>query len=676
VAVLAAAVPAAQAAPLDHAVRHARAAEATGFDLQGHRGTRGLRPENTLAAFGKALQVGVTTLELDTGVTRDGVVVVSHERRISSLECQDTTPVTAGDPMFPYVGKLVHDLTLAQIKQLDCGTRHPANPATDPYIGTQEPVPGTRMPTLDQVFALTERYHADDVRFNIETKIDPTVVDTVDPETFTRKVIDVIRRHDAIERSTLQTFDWRTLTIARRLAPDLQRVALAQAATAQVGQPGPSPWLGGLDVDAFGGDIARAAKAIGADILSPNYGSGIVGTPGYVEYMSDAMIASAHHLGLPVVPWTVDDAATMDAIIGRGVDGIISDYPNVVRDVMRARHMHLPERIRSPFDVEAHRGGAGVMPQNTLASFGYGLSLKVDTLELDTGVTKDGVLVVAHDRKINPKHCADTAPAFPGDPLFPYAGKLIRDLTLAQIKTLDCGAVIDPEFAGATPVPGQRMPTLQQVFDLVRASGDRHVRFNIETKISPDVSDTVPYDVFTRKLVAIIEANHLERRAMIQSFDFRTIILAKKLDPTIETVALIWQFGLADCATKADECSLEARVGDPSLKSTWTAGLDWWQYLDLGRFVRAAGADVVSSNWQVHDPFQGTVASSDYYAKEDPSIFHGPDVAGLHRQGLRVVPYTVDREATMQRVIDLGVDGIITDFPARLIAVAKRNGLR
>src|SRR6478672_12377057 len=102
----------------------AEAASAHAFDLEGHRGTRGLRPENTLAAFGKALQIGVTTLELDTGVTKDGVVLVSHERRISSLECQG-----------PYVGKLIHELTYAQVQQLDCGTRHPTNPSTDPFVG-------------------------------------------------------------------------------------------------------------------------------------------------------------------------------------------------------------------------------------------------------------------------------------------------------------------------------------------------------------------------------------------------------------------------------------------------------------------------------------------------------------------------------------------------------------
>src|SRR3954454_12703401 len=128
----------------------ATCASAATFDLEAHRGGRGLRPENTLASFGHALQLGVRTLELDTGVTRDGVVVVSHERRMSSLECQ-----------CEYVGQLIHDLTLAQIKTLDCGTRHPADPATDPFVGTQHAVPGTRMPTLAEVFQLVNRYGAD-----------------------------------------------------------------------------------------------------------------------------------------------------------------------------------------------------------------------------------------------------------------------------------------------------------------------------------------------------------------------------------------------------------------------------------------------------------------------------------------------------------------------------------
>jgi glycerophosphoryl diester phosphodiesterase len=290
-------------------------------------------------------------------------------------------------------------------------------------------------------------------------------------------------------------------------------------------------------------------------------------------------------------------------------------------------------------------------------------------------VTKDGVLVISHNRPINGVHCHDTAPAFPGDPMYPYAGDLIRDLTLAQVKTLDCGFT-DPGFPLQVAQPEARMPTLQELFDYVRANAAYPVRFNIETKISPLVDDTVPYDVFTQKLVDAIRANGLEDRAMIQSFDWRTIMLSKQLDPKIETVALVWQFGAPDCQTLADECSLEARVGDPTLKSPWTGGLDWWAYQDLGELVSKAKADVVSSNWQVHDPNLGHVASTDFYAKEDPAMFHGPTVAVLQRHYReRVVPYTIDDEKTMQRVIDLGVDGIISDDVDLLVRVAARNGL-
>jgi glycerophosphoryl diester phosphodiesterase len=380
--------------------------------------------------------------------------------------------------------------------------------------------------------------------------------------------------------------------------------------------------------------------------------------------LTDRLIRKSHRRGLAVIPWTVNDPAQMGALIDRGVDGLITDYPDRLRTVMASRHLRLPQPLASPFDVEGHRGARGRRPENTLPAFQYALSLPVDTLELDTGVTKDGVLVVSHNRQINPVHCSGA-----------FVNQSIKDVTLAQIKTLDCGHT-DPGFPDQVPQPGAQMPTLQEVFDLVKQSGNRHVRFNIETKISPLVNDTVPFDVFTRKLVRAIERNHLQDRAMIQSFDWRTIMLAKRLDPRIETVALIWQFAGADCDNLDDECSLEAVNGDPTVKSPWTAPLDWWQFLDVGALVRAAHADVASANWQVHDPNQPVVVSDDFNIKQDPRNFHGPTVPEIQRQGLRVVPYTVDDEAIMQRVIDLGVDGIISDFPDTLILVAKRNGLR
>jgi glycerophosphoryl diester phosphodiesterase len=626
------------------------------FDLEGHRGTRGLRPENTLAAFGRALQIGVTTLELDTGVTKDGVVVVSHERRISPLECQDTGGNT-------YVGQLIKDLTYAQIQTLDCGTRHPPNPATDPFVATQEAVPGTHMPTLAQVFELANRYGAHDVQFDIETKIDPTVDDTLDYVAFTRAVLGVIQQYGMTQRSVLQSFDWRTLVESKKELPSLKTVALAQVPTIFPG----TPWTAGVPIaaDAWSaGTLARAAKSIGASVVSARF-----------QDITDALIAATHRQGLLIVPWTVNDAPTMASLIDRGVDGLITDYPDIGRQVMAQKGIKLPAQYASPFDVEGHRGARTYRPENTIPAFAYALAHHVTTLELDTGVTKDGVLVISHNRAINGVHCHDTAPAFPGDPMFPYAGDLIRDLTLAQVKTLDCGFT-DPGFPLQVAQPGARMPTLQELFDYVKANATYPVRFNIETKISPLVDDTVPYDVFTKKLVDAIRSNSLEDRAMIQSFDWRTIMLAKQLDPKIETVALVWQFAGADCDNLDDECSLEAVIGDPTVKSPWTGGLDWWKVQDLGKLVSEAKADVVSSNWQVHDPDLGHVDSTDFYAKEDPAMFHGPTVDVLQEHHhLRVVPYTIDDERTIQRVIELGVDGIISDDVDLLLLVAKRNGL-
>ena len=203
------------------------------------------------------------------------------------------------------------------------------------------------MPKLSQVFALADRYGATDVQFNIETKIDPTVPDdTVDPQTFTEKVLGVIKTSHKGHQSLLQSFDWRTLVAAKELMPGLRTVALAQPSTIQEGQDGTSPWTAGIDVDAapYDGDVARAARAIGASVLSPTYGVGTWGTPSFAWYLTPAMVASAHARGLKVVPWTVDDPPAIEAVLDLGVDGIISDYPDRLRRRSRPVGSRCPPR--------------------------------------------------------------------------------------------------------------------------------------------------------------------------------------------------------------------------------------------------------------------------------------------------------------------------------------------
>jgi glycerophosphoryl diester phosphodiesterase len=459
------------------------------LDLQAHRGGLGLRSESTLSSFGNALRIGVTTLELDIQITEDGQAVVTHDRRISPVKCVDTAPAFADDPEFPYVGRYIKDLTLAQVRTLDCGSRQlPDRPE-------QEITPGSRMPLLSEVFALVRRYRADSIMLNIETKVEAGAPhETAPREQFVQVVVHEIRAAGFLHRVTIQSFDWGALMRMREVEPRLPLVALTNYDFLQTGQPGASPWLGGIDIDDFGGDPIAAIRSFGASAFSPVHGfpqGGKVTDPDYRPYVTREMVRHAHRNGIRVVPWTINDPATINKLIDDGVDGIISDYPDRLRQIWAQRGYRLPRPYASPFDVQGHRGARAVRPENTLAAFRYALgNPAVSTLELDTGVSADGHLVVIHGRTVNGSHCTDTAPAFAGDPEYPYVGKRVHDLTLGQLKTLDCGSRTLPEFPRQQPVPGERIPTLQEVFDLVRASGRDDVRLNIETKISPLVQDT------------------------------------------------------------------------------------------------------------------------------------------------------------------------------------------
>ncbi|MGV9807114.1 glycerophosphodiester phosphodiesterase family protein [Micromonospora chersina] len=314
----------------------------THFDLQAHRGGIGLTTEETLAGFAKAMRLGVTTLELDTQITRDEKVVVTHDRQVSAQKCRDTGPVSPGDPMYPYVGKYIKDLTLAQIRTMDCGYQQL------PGFPEQEQVAGARMAELRDVLDLVRTWRAHQITLNIETKVEAGAPEQTAPrELFVRRVFEEIRASGIEDQVTIQSFDWGALRVMHRLAPRWPLVALTNYDFLQVGKPGASPWLGGLDADDFGGDFVRAAAAIpGVTTLSPNYGfpqNGTVADPAFRFYPDPKMIADAHARGLTVVPWTCDDPATVAALMDLGVDGIITNYPDRVRQLMAERGMRLPK---------------------------------------------------------------------------------------------------------------------------------------------------------------------------------------------------------------------------------------------------------------------------------------------------------------------------------------------
>ncbi len=310
--------------------------QAQQLDVQAHRGGMGLLTENTLEAFANAIALGVTTLEMDTQVTADGFVIVTHDRQVLDHRCRDTQPAVADDPDFPYVGKFIKSLTLAQIQTLDCGSqRAAAHPE-------QRTLPGSQLVQLAEVLALVKRAAADSVMLNIETKIEAGAPEqTVALEPFVQAVLREIRAAEMLDRVTIQSFDWGALMRVRELEPSLPIIALSNAQSfLQCGMPGASPWTGGIDMDDFECSLPSAAASFGADAISPVHGlpqEARVTDAGYLLFTTSEMVEQAHALGMKVIPWTIDDAASLEFFVELGVDGIITNYPERLLNLLRSR---------------------------------------------------------------------------------------------------------------------------------------------------------------------------------------------------------------------------------------------------------------------------------------------------------------------------------------------------
>ena len=298
------------------------------FDVQGHRGTRGNAPENTLPGFERALEIGVTTLELDIGVTADGEVVVAHDPYLNPLFTRDA----AGQWLQGARGPLIKTLTLAQLHAFDVGRIKPDTPYAKTF-NFQQPRDGTRIPTLAALFDRIKVLRADSVRFNIETKISPVQPDdTVAPDVMTRALLKVVRDAGMTQRVAIQSFDWRTLRLVQQLEPSIPTVYLT-IQTANNDNLWTGEWTLGLKF-ADHGSAPKMVKAGGGTIWSPNGGA-----------VTEALVKEAHSLGLKVIPWTINNPADMERLIGWGVDGMITDYPDRLRAAMQARGLPLPAPV-------------------------------------------------------------------------------------------------------------------------------------------------------------------------------------------------------------------------------------------------------------------------------------------------------------------------------------------
>jgi glycerophosphoryl diester phosphodiesterase len=297
------------------------------FDLQGHRGCRGLLPENTLPAFERALAIGVHTLELDLGVTRDGVVVICHDRALNPDITRDASGQWLAKPL------LVNSLSLADVHAHDVGRINPACEYAKRFP-TQQPLDGTRMPTLAELFARVQALGASRVQFNIETKISPEhPFDTVSPPAFVNAVLAVVREHAMQARVIVQSFDWRTLALVQQQEPGVRTAYLSaqQVWTDNITpRTGQARWTGPVRAQDHA-DVPSMVRAAGGKIWSPYFGD-----------LTPALIEQSHALGLQVIPWTVNEPEHIHAVVQSGVDGLITDYPDRARSILQSKGIALP----------------------------------------------------------------------------------------------------------------------------------------------------------------------------------------------------------------------------------------------------------------------------------------------------------------------------------------------
>jgi glycerophosphoryl diester phosphodiesterase len=295
---------------------------ACAFDLHGHRGARGLLPENTLPSFRKALELGVDTLECDMAITKDGVVVLYHDLWLNP----DITRGPDGQ-WLDQRGPAIRELTYAELQQYDVGRLKPGTDYAKQFPD-QQPVDGARIPKLADLFELVAKSGNAKVNVNCETKLSPYERGaTVAPDVFARAAIAEIRKAGMAERTMVHSFDWSTLQVIQKEAPEIRTNYVTGPHSLRRGNRGaPSPWLAGFAPEQYGDSVARAVHAAGGRIWAPNHAS-----------VTPEVLAEAHALGIVVLPWTVNDAPTIAKLIDLGVDGIISDRPDLVLIELKKR---------------------------------------------------------------------------------------------------------------------------------------------------------------------------------------------------------------------------------------------------------------------------------------------------------------------------------------------------
>lgn len=302
-------------------------------ELHGHRGARGLVPENTIASFQEALRHGADCIETDIGMTRDGALVVHHDRSLN-------VDIARRDGRWIDAPRLLKAITLGELKSYDVGRIRPNTRYAAKYA-KQSPADGAKIPLFRELLAMPELAAQPDVCLNLEIKTAPLAIeDTFPPEKIGAELVAELDRANFRSRVRIQSFDWRNLVYLKKAAPDipLSFLTAERSWLDNVGRDAdkPSPWLAGGDLNAHGGSLPKLIKAMGGSFWAP-----------YYRDLTPASLAEAHALGLKVMVWTVNKESAMRAMLEMGADAIITDYPDIGRKVIdqwRAAHKSLANK--------------------------------------------------------------------------------------------------------------------------------------------------------------------------------------------------------------------------------------------------------------------------------------------------------------------------------------------
>lgn len=294
------------------------------IDLQGHRGARGLLAENTLPSFALALQLGVTTLELDVVATQDDVLVISHDPALNPDITRD-----AQGRFLSRTGPDIRQLSFAQLQAYDVGRINPASRYSQ-IFSNQKPQDGLRIARLTDLFEMVKAGGYDRVKFAIETKITPqNPGQTPDPERFVQLLLQAIKAHDMAERVQILSFDWRSLQAVQKWAPGMPTVYITAQLPAldnlgiKAGQD--SAWTAGFQHARYG-SVPKMIQAAGGTHWSS-----------FWRELDVQKVREAQSLGLKVLAWTVNDHQAMGQMLDLGVDGLVTDRPDLAIELLKAR---------------------------------------------------------------------------------------------------------------------------------------------------------------------------------------------------------------------------------------------------------------------------------------------------------------------------------------------------